>query len=154
MKTICSVGLFFLMLNVFGQEKFEFLLPDGFSRDSSYQDEVVYKNPQAGTVIQIKEVTGLPAEKAIQGFSSLQFTKNNANVIEEMSLKMQQSDLVGKLFVSQFFIQESEAHEMYRMLAIIGNAAASYYISITLPTLSYKVLKDPLIESLQAFRLN
>lgn len=153
MKAVWGIGFFLVMVIFYGQQKFTFTPPDNFTVEPSSHDEVVYKNPQAGAIIQIKEVVGLAAEKAILGFSSLQFSKNNANLIEEINLNMQQPGLIGKLFVSQFFIQEADAHEMYRMLAIIGSTSTTYYISITIPPLSYKVLKDPLIESLQAFNV-
>jgi hypothetical protein len=154
MKTKGSVLFFLCVVMLFSQQKFEYYPPDNFILDTSQKSEVVYKNAAAGAVIQIKEIQGLPAQKALDGFSTLQFSKNSSNFLEEISLNMQQKDLVGKVYVSQFFIQEKEPYEMYRLLAILGNASTTYYISVTMPSLSFKVLKDPILESLQSFHIN
>lgn len=126
--------------------------PESFELASSSGDEIVYKSSSAGAVLQLKEIPGLNAQKAIEGFNTSQLTKNALNLLENVPLKFSEDGFVGNAYVSQFYIEENPPQEMIRILAIAGKSNFTCYISVTMPALSYKMLKDPVFNSIQSLR--
>ncbi|MCX7697102.1 MAG: hypothetical protein N2Z72_05340 [Bacteroidales bacterium] len=152
MKIIGFLAGFLGGIMIWTQQLVIFTPPESFELVSTSPDEIVYKSSSAGAVFQLKEIPGLNAQKAIEGFSTSQLTKNSLNLIESVPLKFNEEGFLGNAYVSQFYLEGDQPQEIIRILAIAGKNNFTCYISVTMPSLSYKMLKETVFNSIQSLR--